>query len=693
MTQDELDAWVDAEVACYMRTGDKARMRQVLREEARQLQRDMLMRSYAPVGGTAGTMLIAFGGLQQHLGGGRSGGVPPHEFVRTCEKAGARYSLFVKDPLRCWYCRGLGDGGGGSSGDNGGGPSTASSYTFEEMVEVLREEIRSVKPDRVMTIGSSMGGYAAVRAGLLLDANLAIAFSPQVLLTPGERQSAGLSRVPLDDNFEWLQLVSAVEGFEPTSLLDAVRRTPQTCSTQVILHVGTADENDVREAQMLRDEVNHRRGSGSSSGSSSGGGGSRIHLTLHLHADREHNLVVEMRDSGRLQALMRGWLHPCPSGAEDGARRGEEHARRVAALQAEFGMAGKVPSVASAQWDNRLLRRWFEAGGVLTMAAVNEVEEDVMYRQLLDLVGAELPSRELEPIDVGKGGLLGAAAAGDTATFDRLADCLACDGYVLADLLGHESDVWGRVCQEGQRLLPHMKPGILESTDGTVTSGKAPSGKARGDVYISASEAMVLAESSASSGLTLPALSLLDTALGVVGHALAPSIERHSELGHFIRLRTDPFFKCFPGDAAEYSAHFDGGQLAHATKLTAVLYCNEGWRAEDGGKLQLLDERAACWRSVTPHAGRLVFFLVKGQLHKVEPCYAPRFALTNWWMEPNYKPGQPRDMTVSVRSVYTTSGDPRRYERLPPKAAQEVLHGLTAIDRHRASRDQRGDPG
>ena len=55
-----------------------------------------------------------------------------------------------------------------------------------------------------------------------------------------------------------------------------------------------------------------------------------------------------------------------------------------------------------------------------------------------------------------------------------------------------------------------------------------------------------------------------------MGHALAPAVERHARLGERIRLRTDPFLKCFPGNGAEYGAHFDGGRVAHATKLTAV---------------------------------------------------------------------------------------------------------------------------
>jgi hypothetical protein len=119
--------------------------------------------------------------------------------------------------------------------------------------------------------------------------------------------------------------------------------------------------------------------------------------------------------------------------------------------------------------------------------------------------------------------------------------------------------------------------------------------------------------------------------------------------------------------------------MGAATKLTAVLYCNEQWSAADGGQLKILDEKGGCWRAVTPQAGRLILFLVKDCLHKVEPCYATRFAITNWWLEPNYRPGQRNDITVTVRSVHESG--PQRYALLPDGAAREVQRGLNAMRR------------
>ena len=66
----------------------------------------------------------------------RGGGLPPYEFVRSCRRAGAQFALFVRDPTRCWYCRGLGEG----PPDLGHGAS----HSFEELVAVLRSEVRRV---------------------------------------------------------------------------------------------------------------------------------------------------------------------------------------------------------------------------------------------------------------------------------------------------------------------------------------------------------------------------------------------------------------------------------------------------------------------------------------------------------------------------------------------------------------------
>merc|ERR1711965_966770 len=87
-----------------------------------------------------GTLVIAFAGADANLGGGIQGGVPSHEFVASCRRAGVLHAIFVRDALRSWYLRGIGcEGGEGGEGEGG---------TFEDVVNLLAAEITALRPSR-----------------------------------------------------------------------------------------------------------------------------------------------------------------------------------------------------------------------------------------------------------------------------------------------------------------------------------------------------------------------------------------------------------------------------------------------------------------------------------------------------------------------------------------------------------------
>lgn len=241
------------------------------------------------------TLLVAFAGADSALGGGPEGGLASHQFVRACEVAGVRHALFIRDALRSWYLRGLGsrpfgDGGEdeGHVGDDGG---------FAAVVTLLRREVAAVRPRRIVTIGSSMGGYAAVRAALELSSGgagaggwdvptTAIAFSPQVLLSPAARREAALPPASFDPFLRGCAAVGAADGFELTSLCDVVAATT-SAAAHIEVHVGSLEPGDVTEARMLAAAL--------PAGA----------VDVVEHPGRGHNLVTDMRDSGELDALLR----------------------------------------------------------------------------------------------------------------------------------------------------------------------------------------------------------------------------------------------------------------------------------------------------------------------------------------------------------------------------------------------------
>ena len=76
--------------------------------------------------------------------------------------------IFVRDPTDGWY----------------NGPIPTLGKNLDETVERIRHVIETLGVKRAATMGSSMGGYAAILFGCLLKADAALAFSPQTLLDP-----------------------------------------------------------------------------------------------------------------------------------------------------------------------------------------------------------------------------------------------------------------------------------------------------------------------------------------------------------------------------------------------------------------------------------------------------------------------------------------------------------------------------
>ena len=81
-----------------------------------------------------------------------SPGLSSESFFKLCKKCGVRWAVFVRDVTHSWYHRGVADGEG-----------------FNELLATIHKEVELVQPRELVTIGASMGGYGAVRAGLQLQ--------------------------------------------------------------------------------------------------------------------------------------------------------------------------------------------------------------------------------------------------------------------------------------------------------------------------------------------------------------------------------------------------------------------------------------------------------------------------------------------------------------------------------------------
>jgi pimeloyl-ACP methyl ester carboxylesterase len=124
--------------------------------------------------------------------------------------------LLVRDPSENWYNTGL--------------PGVGD--TVDDIAKRIKKEIAKLGVKRILTIGSSMGGYAAILFGCMIGAERVIALVPQTLLDPGLPQR----RPPADVRLQ-------VADLKPI-----ISETPQT---RIDLVVALNDLLDVFHAQRV----------------------------------------------------------------------------------------------------------------------------------------------------------------------------------------------------------------------------------------------------------------------------------------------------------------------------------------------------------------------------------------------------------------------------------------------------------
>lgn len=107
----------------------------------------------------------------------KGGGWGPFQFANTFRGMDVNI-LYLRDPAEGWFQRGL-----VGLGD-----------TVEDMATALQAFLRPYAGRPIITMGYSMGGYAAIMFGLLLGARKAIALAPQSFIDPTMRAEHGDTR-------------------------------------------------------------------------------------------------------------------------------------------------------------------------------------------------------------------------------------------------------------------------------------------------------------------------------------------------------------------------------------------------------------------------------------------------------------------------------------------------------------------
>ena len=204
--------------------------------------------------------------------------------LRKLEQASGQHlnKILVRDSGNAWYHRHI--AGLGSHVD--------------ETAQALRELVRRIAPSHTTTIGQSMGAYAAVMYGLLLEVQQIVAFGPLSFLD--------VQQARLYHELRWLSVMESLAQDPPASGyydLAALCRARATDKTQLHLVFGTRPD-------AARPDVANGGGGASASESVNLDAMHAQRLaafgqcTLHPYPHSGHAVVQHLIDTKRINALL-----------------------------------------------------------------------------------------------------------------------------------------------------------------------------------------------------------------------------------------------------------------------------------------------------------------------------------------------------------------------------------------------------
>ena len=214
-------------------------------------------------------MFVFFGGIAAGIV------IPPFEFYSAAQILDAS-RLFIRDLDQCWYQTGV--------------PGV--SRDIDETAQFIRDAKASLGAERLVLVGNSMGGFAALLFAALIPDCRAVAFSPQTFISPLLRLWHRDRRWYRSVAKAWRRSVIRPHVWDLLTLL--MKRMPAANSATVFAASG--HRLDRLHAERLRGVPG---------------------VTIRLLDGDGHNLVRGLRDRGELPAIIAG-----TDGATDSPCRG-----------------------------------------------------------------------------------------------------------------------------------------------------------------------------------------------------------------------------------------------------------------------------------------------------------------------------------------------------------------------------------
>lgn len=198
--------------------------------------------------------------------------MPPFEFYASARIL-EENKIFLRDFSQAWYQNGL----PGVGGDL---------YAVRDFIE---GKIAELGPEEVFFVGNSMGGYAAILFAALVGKGTAIAFAPQTFISPVKRSRHRDRRWPKQIAGMYLRTAFKAHVWDLKACLKPLPNETGR-KTRIEIFVSEDDPLDYLHALRLQ-----------------GLEGVRIHEC----PVGGHKLVKQLRDEGRLPAILAGgYLRP-----------------------------------------------------------------------------------------------------------------------------------------------------------------------------------------------------------------------------------------------------------------------------------------------------------------------------------------------------------------------------------------------
>ena len=187
--------------------------------------------------------------------------------------------ILVRDSANAWYHRRIAGLGG----------------HVDETAQALGDLVRRIAPGAVTTLGQSMGAYAAVMFGLLLDAQQIVAFGPLSFLD--------VQQARLYHELRWLPVMESLAQDPPLSGyydLAALCRARATEHTQLHLVFGTrpdAANSGASASESVNLDAMHAQRLAAFG-----------RCTLHPYPHSGHAVVQHLIDTKRINGLLAEWI-------------------------------------------------------------------------------------------------------------------------------------------------------------------------------------------------------------------------------------------------------------------------------------------------------------------------------------------------------------------------------------------------